>query len=140
MKLSELFPHEVVTVSPDDCVATAAKKMSDHNVGAVVVIQDERVVGIVTDRDVALEVALSEAAPGTPVREIMTENVLTIWDDEGVFNATQYLSGHPFRRLPIVDHHDRLVGMLTADDLFGLLARELFNVARSLEPALGAKV
>lgn len=140
MKLSELFRSDVVTTAPADTVERAARKMKDRNVGAVVVVEGQKVVGIVTDRDVALKLALGEAQAGTPVSEIMTRNVLTIWDDQGIFNATQYVKGHKVRRLPIIDRDEKLVGLLSTDDLFGILAREILNVAQSLEPAIGTRV
>jgi CBS domain-containing protein len=139
MKLGEMFRSDVVTVAPADSVAEAAAKMKHQNVGAVVVVEKEKVSGIVTDRDIALALAHGECSTDSPVREIMSTNVLTIWEDEGVFNATQYFLGHQVRRLPIIDHKDRLVGMVTADDMFVLLARELQNVAKALEPSLAAK-
>ncbi len=140
MNLSELFHRTVVTVKPDETITQATHKMKAQNVGAVVVVQHDTVAGILTDRDVALSVAAGGVSADAPVSEVMTKPVLTIWDDQGIFNATQYLLGHKVRRLPIIDRKDRLVGMLTADDLFGMLARELINVARSLEPALGEQV
>jgi CBS domain-containing protein len=139
MNLSEMFQSEVVTVRPDDTLSATAEKMRHENVGAVVVLDGEEIAGIVTDRDLALKLALNEATPETPVREIMSKSVVTIWDDQGVFNATQYMLGHKIRRLPIVDRHERLVGMVTADDLFALLARELANLAKAIEPALAMK-
>jgi CBS-domain-containing membrane protein len=66
----------------------------------------------------------------------MTKKVQTIWADQGVFNATQYLQGYKVRRLPVIDRDGKLVGLVTADDLFALLIRELYNVAQSLEPAV----
>ena len=113
--------------------------MKHNNVGAVVVTDDEVVVGIVTDRDIAFKLALNEAKPGTPVNEIMTKDVITIWDDQGVFNATQEMLGHKIRRLPIIDRSNHLVGIVTSDDLLVLLARELFNVTKAIEPALALK-
>lgn len=140
MKLTETFSREVVTVEPEASVAEVVLKMRDENVGAVVVTQDKRVVGIVTDRDIALKVVLGEASNHSPVSEIMTKEVRTIWDDQGIFNATQYLWNHRIRRLPIIERDETLVGMVTADDLFGLMSRELFNIAHALEPALGENV
>jgi CBS domain-containing protein len=111
--------------------------MKEENVGAVVVTdEDERVVGILTDRDVALSVVLAEATSDAPVSDVMTKDVQTIWGDQGVFNATQYLSGHKVRRLPVVDRKNKLLGMVTMDDLVAFLSRELFNVSKALEPAL----
>jgi CBS domain-containing protein len=138
MLLQDLFrdQREVVTVEPDETIAQATMKMKEEDVGAIVATDGGKVVGIVTDRDVALAVVLGEASPDTPVREIMTKDVKTIWADQGVFNATQYLAGYKVRRLPVVDRNNRLVGLVTADDLFAFLSRELFNVSKSLEPAL----
>ncbi len=140
MMLSELFRSEVVTVEPQQSIRVAVEKMRDRNVGAVVVVDHDRVVGILTDRDVATKIVAGNASADSPVEAIMTKKVITIWDDQGIFNATQYLRGHKLRRLPIIDRKERLVGMLTADDLFAMLARELLNVAESLEPAIGVRV
>jgi CBS domain-containing protein len=140
MRLSDTFPKEVVTVDPGASVFEVATKMRDENIGAIVVTQDDKVVGIVTDRDITLKVVLGDATTHFPISDVMTTEVLTIWDDEGIFNATQYLRGHRIRRLPIIERDDTLVGMVTADDLFGLFSRELFNIAHALEPALGEHV
>ena len=139
MNLSEMFQSDVITVEPEATIEHVVHKMKQDNVGAVVVTDDGIVVGIVTDRDIAFKLALNEAKPGTPINEIMTKDVITIWDDQGVFNATQYLLGHKIRRLPIIDRSNHLVGMVTSDDLLVLLARELFNVTKAIEPALALK-
>ena len=145
MKLSELFQSEVVTVELDETVRQATERMKNKNVGAVVVVHDGKVAGILTDRDVALKVVAGSATPESPVSDLMTKDVVTIWDDEGVFNATQYFSGRKYRRLPIIKREGtlgegKLVGILTSDDVIAILARELINVARALEPALGERV
>lgn len=140
MNLSELFHKDVVTIEPEGTIAEAVRMMQKENVGAVVVVEHEKVVGILTDRDVALALAVDGVSADLPVSEIMTQEVVTIWDDQGIFNATQYFLGHEFRRLPIVDRQERLVGMVTTDDLFAMLARELFNVTRALEPVLTEKM
>ena len=139
MNLGELFRSEVVTVSPDDSIATAMRKMDDENVGAVVVVRDRKVVGILTDRDVALALAMNDGRPETPVSDVMTRDVHTIWEDQGVFNATQYMQGHKVRRLPIIDRDNELVGMVTLDDLVGLLSHELHNVSSAITPVLAEK-
>jgi predicted transcriptional regulator len=139
MNLGEMFRSDVVTVGTDATVRETMEKMKAENVGSVVVVKDGQVVGILTDRDVALSTVLGAATPDSTVEQIMTEDVLTIEEDEGVFNATQYFIDHGVRRLPVIDHYNRLVGMLTTDDLFVLLARELFNVSQCLRPALADK-
>jgi CBS domain-containing protein len=140
MNLNEMFRSETVTVEPSSTIAAAARLMKDKNVGAVIVTRDRKVAGILTDRDVAIRCGTGTVSVDTPVSEIMSKPVITIWNDQGVFNATQYLRGHKIRRLPIIDRQDNLVGILSADDLLGLLARESLNVAQSLEPALGSNV
>ncbi|HEX7448242.1 MAG TPA: CBS domain-containing protein [Pirellulales bacterium] len=78
MNLGELFRSEVVTVTPDDTIAAAMRKMDDENVGAVVVVRDRKVVGIVTDRDVAVALGLDDGTPETLVSDVMTRDVHTI--------------------------------------------------------------
>lgn len=139
MNLAELFRSDVVTVSPDDPIAKAAGEMDENNVGAVVVIRDRKVVGILTDRDIALALAVNGGTPQTPVSEVMTRDVVTIWEDQGVFNATQYMQGHQVRRLPVINRDNELVGMVTLDDLVALLATELRNVSAAITPVLSEK-
>jgi CBS domain-containing protein len=139
MNLGEIFRSDVVTVGTDAPIREAMEKMRAENVGSVVVVEDGEVVGILTDRDVAISTVLGAATADSTVEQIMTKEVLTIWEDEGVFNATQYFIDHGVRRLPVIDHDNQLVGILTTDDLFVLLARELFNVSQCLRPALAEK-
>jgi CBS domain-containing protein len=74
-----------------ESIPSVAGKMNQHDVGAVVVTQDRQVVGIVTDRDIALAVGREDFSVDDPVDKVMTKDVKTIWEDQGVFNATQYL-------------------------------------------------
>jgi len=141
MKLQELSDREVVTVPPEALIRQAAEKMARDNVGAVVVVDGDRhVLGILTDRDIALALATQGVSPELDVASLMTREVVTIWEDQSLFDASQYFWGHRVRRLPIVDREERLVGFLSTDDLFGLLTRELFNVAHALEPSLGERI
>ena len=141
MNLMEIARTEPVTIAPQQPLATAVTLMDDKNVGAIVVIDDDdKILGIITDRDIALALGNGQVTTGTPVSDVMTRPVHTIWQDQGIFNATQYMMGYKVRRLPIIDRAEHLVGIVTADDLIGLFARELLNVAKSLEPALGASV
>ena len=141
MELLDLCRQPPVAASPGDPIALVVQKMHDHNVGAVVVVDEKRrVLGIVTDRDIALALGAQRASIATPVAEVMSVDVKTIWFDQGVFNATQYLLGHQLRRLPVINRQEELVGLVSVDDLIGLFARELFNVGRALEPALGQRI
>ncbi|MBI3461442.1 MAG: CBS domain-containing protein [Planctomycetes bacterium] len=138
MKLGEQFKKDVVTVLPDATIRRVAFSMRDRGVGAIVVVNEKgKPVGIVTDRDVALALAVDEKDPDTPVREIMPGELITIGENEGIFNATQYIFGYQVRRLPIVDSDGKLVGIVTMDDLLSLLTRELHNLTEgAVQPVL----
>jgi CBS domain-containing protein len=133
MNLSEIFTRSVVTAGPDDTVAAVARKMQEHNVGAVVVVEDRRPVGIVTDRDLALALGARGVALQAPVRGVMTRHVLAIPEDMGIYTATRFMRERGVRRLPVVDREDRLVGMVTLDDLLRFLGRELYNLAEGIK-------
>jgi len=132
MSLGSLFARKAVTVEPQECLAKAARLMEQENVGAVVVVEMDRPVGILTDRDLALAVCLHGAWPQDPVQSRMQCPVETIRSDEGVYQATQRMMELAVRRLPVVNDVGRLVGIVSLDDLLGLLSRELRNVAEGV--------
>ena len=131
--LGTMFTNEVVTVRPTDTIRRAAELMGQENVGAVVVVEQGRPVGIVTDRDVALSVAARGTSRETCVQEVMACPVTTILHDEGIFKVTQYMMENALRRVPVVDGVGRLVGLVTLDDLLVLLSRELDNLAKGVQ-------
>jgi CBS domain-containing protein len=138
MNLSQPFRSEVVTVYPTDTIRRAAQLMRTENVGAVVVVNkgDDRVVGILTDRDIALNLGMDEVNADSVVERAMTSPAITIRESGGILNATEYFKAHGIRRLPIVNDASQLVGMLTVDDVLSLLGDELKNLSRALSPAL----
>jgi CBS domain-containing protein len=133
MKLSDIFSKYVVTASPEETLATIATRMQEHNVGMIVVVEDERPVGIVTDRDLALALGAQGMPTAAPVEAVMTPNVLAIPDDMDVLAATRFIRESGVRRLPIVDRDDRLVGIVTLDDLLHFLGKELHNLTCGIE-------
>lgn len=139
MNLGEIFRSNVVTVAPDDTMIDAMRLMQQHCVGAVVVVEDDEVVGMLTDRDVALAVVLGTATPDSAVRETMTRDVATIWQDQGIFDATQTMQGRHVRRLPIVSRQNELTGMVTFDDIVALLSKEFHNLSQAIAPVLADK-
>jgi CBS domain-containing protein len=139
MSLSALLNRRVVTASPKDSLAKVGGLIEQENVGAVVVTEADRPVGIVTDRDLALAVCVHGTSPQEHVQSVMTCPVSTISKDEGVYNATQQLMEQAVRRLPVVDQSGGLVGLVSLDDLLLLLSRELQNMAEGIkvEAAIG---
>lgn len=133
MKLSEIFTKKAITAGPQDTLASIAKTLKEHHVGAVVIVNEGRPVGIVTDRDLALALGVEGFTLQTPAQEIMTRHVLAIPDDSSILAATQFIRECRVRRLPIVDSQDCVVGMVSLDDLLRLLVRELYNLGEGIK-------
>jgi CBS domain-containing protein len=132
MSLGALLARKPITIEPGESLAKAARLMEQEGVGAIVVVELDRPVGIITDRDLALAVCLHGARPGDPVQSRMMCPVETICDDKGVYSATQKMKELAVRRLPVVDDTGRLVGLVSLDDVLSLLSRELRNVAEGV--------
>jgi len=138
-KTIETFVKQVVTASPDDTLASVARLMDRHNVGAVVLVENHKPVGIVTDRDLALELGARGLSPQAPARKAMHSPVQWVYRDDGVFDTTQALMEHGVRRLPVVDNDDELVGIVTLDDLLRVLSRELSNLSQGIKSEMEVK-
>ena len=139
MKLNDLFTRDVITAGPEEALAGIALRTQEHNVGTVVIVEDRRPVGIIIDRDLALALGAWGLGLKAPVREVMTRHVLAVPEDTGVFTATRFIQERKVRRLPVVDREDRLVGLVSLDDLLRWLARELSNLAEGIGPEVQVK-
>ncbi len=119
MKLvSQIMTRGVRGVKPSDSVIRAAQAMQELNVGALPVCDDERLVGILTDRDIAVRgVAQGLADQDAKVHEIMTREVKWCTGDESVDKVLQTMSIHQLRRMPVVDRQHHLVGMVSLGDI-----------------------
>lgn len=121
---------DVVTVDPDRTVAQTTEVMKREGVGCIVVCEQEKPVGILTDRDVALFSGTGEVDPAeTPVSDIMTKEVFSLTMGKKINDATIMLRDHGFRRAPVVDEQGDLKGILTLDDIILHLADELHDIA-----------
>lgn len=139
MTLQGMFKRCVVTATPMDTLSAVAEKMSKHNVGSVVIVESERPVGILTDRDIALALGAKGISRDAPAQTVMTRHVVAVPQDTGIFTATQYMKECGVRRLPVVDGDDHLVGMVSLDDILRCLGRELENLAEGVNHELVAK-
>jgi len=137
MPVTDLARSDVVTADPETPVPDLAARMADENVGSIVITEGDEPVGIVTDRDLAVR-ALTDAAPTDLVAEnVLSEDPVTIPAAAGFYEATELMSEHGVRRLPVTNNGD-LVGIVTADDLHELLADEqeqFADVIRAQRPA-----
>lgn len=135
MAVGEICNREVVIVGRQQSVAEAARLMRTYHVGDLVVIEERDgrryPVGILTDRDVVVEVVAEGVNPeALKVGDIMGAELATVRENEGVFEVLSYMRGKGVRRMPVVDGSGGLVGILTLDDLLGLLAEEMTELAK----------
>lgn len=137
MAIGEVCNREVVIVERSTSITEAARLMRQFHVGDLVVVEKvadkARPVGIVTDRDIVLEViAANVAVNSLTVGDIMTAEVATVRETEGVFETLRYMRDQGVRRLPVVDSTAWLIGIITLDDLLELLAEEMGELAKLL--------
>jgi CBS domain-containing protein len=108
---------QVWSVKETDTVCDALNLMVEKDIGAVLVMEDERLLGIVSERDVARKITYKKIPPETtPVKEIMTDNVYTIEADQTVETARALLTAHRIRHLPVVDK-GKVIGVISSRDV-----------------------
>jgi CBS domain-containing protein len=118
MKVSELMTPDVQTVKPDQAIREAAQFMLREDAGAMPVCDGERLVGMVTDRDIAVRAVAEGLGPDTPVSQVMTEEALFCWEDDDVEEVALKMSDAQVRRFPVVSRDSqRLVGIVSLGDL-----------------------
>lgn len=135
MPILDICNREIITIQQDDTVLQATKIMRQFHVGAVVVIAEKngkRVpVGMLTDRDVVVDVVAPELDPNViTVGDIMVSKLVVVDEDAGLFEAIQLMSSKGVRRLPVVRKNGELIGIVTLDDLFVLMAKEFDHFAK----------
>ena len=109
--------HDVATIGPDATVYNAIKKLADENIGSLVVMDDEKIVGIVTERDYARNVILKgKASPTTLVKDIMSTRVVCVGPEQSVEECMAVMTDKAIRHLPVLESK-RLVGMVSIGDL-----------------------
>lgn len=118
MKVSERMTSDPQTVAPDDSVRRAAELMDKLDVGVLPVCDDDRLVGIVTDRDITVRAtALGSPPDSTNVSEVMTGRVHCVSEDDSIAKAKEVMGSLQVRRVPVLDSNKRLVGILSLGDL-----------------------
>jgi CBS domain-containing protein len=118
MKLQDVMSRNVEVVRPDATIQEAARKMAQLNVGPLPVCDGERLVGMVTDRDITVRATAAGRDPRTtPIREAMTDKVIYCFEDQDVREAAQLIEEKQIRRLPVLNRDKRLVGIVSVGDL-----------------------
>jgi CBS domain-containing protein len=117
MKVTEAMSRDVRLASPDERICDAARTMGDIDAGAMPVGENDRLVGMITDRDIAIRAVGRGMGPDTPVREIMTKDVQYCYDDDDIQEVCAKMADQQVRRLPVINRDKRLVGILSLGDL-----------------------
>lgn len=118
MKISEIMTPNPQVVSPDQPIQEAARRMLDTDTGALPVGDGEKLLGMVTDRDITVRAVAEGRGPDTPVSEVMTGELLFAWDDQDADDVAIQMSEAQVRRMPILSRDgERLVGIVSIGDL-----------------------
>jgi len=140
MSLQKFCQRPVVTISPEQTIAEACRLLRDKNVGCLVATEQGQVRGILTDRDIALKVTGERKDPHqTTVRDVMTAHPTSIAVNKTLHDLTVLMHTRHVRRILIVDQVDKVVGMVTLDDLLMLLGEELADLGQGVSGALFRK-
>lgn len=116
-QLKELMSRDVKVISPDMTLKEAAQTMLEGDFGMLPVAERDRMIGAISDRDIAVRAVAQGMGPDTPVRDVMSQGIFWAYDDDTVDHAAELMSTHQIRRLPVVDHDKRLVGIVALGDL-----------------------
>lgn len=117
MRVSEAMTRDVRLARPDQSIADAAKLMAELDTGVLPVATDERLVGMITDRDIAIRAVAQGRAPDTRVQDVMTRDVKYCYEDEDVDAVVRNMSDIQIRRLPVMSRDKRLVGIIALGDI-----------------------
>jgi CBS domain-containing protein len=117
MKIREVMTRDVKTVRPDQTAKEAATFMLNEDAGSMPVSDGDRIVGMVTDRDIAVRGVAQGYGPDTPISQIMTEDVVSAREDDDVEEIATKMSRAQVRRIPVLDSNDRLCGIVSLGDL-----------------------
>jgi CBS domain-containing protein len=128
MKIRDVMTRTAQLTSPDDTLRHAAQMMKECDCGVLPVADGDRLVGMITDRDIAVRGIADGKGPDSKVRDVMTDEVMYCFDDDGIQQVCQNMAEIQVRRLPVVSRDKRLVGIVSLSDL----AKKEANAAKAL--------
>jgi CBS domain-containing protein len=117
MKVREAMTPDVCLATPDQTICDAAKAMAQIDAGSLPVEQDDRLVGVITDRDIAIRAVAEGKSPNTKVRDVMSNEVLYCFEDQDIDEVVRNMGAVKVRRLPVLNRQKRLVGIISLGDL-----------------------
>ena len=129
--LKEVMSRDVKVISPDATIREAARTMLEVDFGMMPVGENDRLIGAISDRDIAVRGVAAGKDSNAKVREVMSEGITWVFEDDSVENAARIMSEHQIRRLPVVNRDKRLVGIVALGD-FAVDSSEIQPAAEAL--------
>lgn len=117
MKISEVMTRDVATVTTEQTAQEAASFMLQGDAGSIPVMEGDRLIGMITDRDIAVRGVAQGRGPDTPVRELMSGGLVCARADDDIEEVAIRMSEAQVRRLPVIDESEKLVGIVSLGDL-----------------------
>jgi CBS domain-containing protein len=117
MKVREAMTRDVRLVKPNQPISEAASLMAELDIGVLPVEENDRLVGMITDRDIAVRAVAVGRGPDTPVADVMSREVKYCFEDQSIDEVTQNMGELRIRRLPVLTRDKRLIGILSLGDL-----------------------
>lgn len=129
--LKDLMSRDVQIISPDKTIQEAAHEMRKGNFGMMPVGENDRMIGAISDRDIAVMAVADGKDVNTKVRDIMSDGIVFAYENDSVVDGAKLMSKHQIRRLPIVNAEKRLVGIVALGD-FAVESTNLFVAGEAL--------
>ena len=118
MKISEIMTPDPELIDPNSSIRDAAQRMKDEDIGALPVGENDRLIGMVTDRDITMRAVAEDRLPSsTSVRDVMSEKIYYCFEDDDIEDAAQCMAENQVRRLPILNRDKRLTGIVSLADI-----------------------
>jgi CBS domain-containing protein len=117
MKVSEAMTRDVQLANPNETLQQAAQAMAMLDAGILPVGENDRLVGMITDRDIAIKGVACGMGPEAKIRDVMTADVKYCFEDQDLAEVTKNMADIQVRRLPVLDHDKRLVGIISLGDI-----------------------
>jgi CBS domain-containing protein len=118
MRISEIMTRDPELIDPNASIRDAARRMKNEDIGALPIGENDRLIGMVTDRDIAVRAVAEDRDPtSTTVRDVMSEKIYYCFEDDDIVEAARCMADNQVRRLPILNRDKRLVGIVSLADI-----------------------
>jgi CBS domain-containing protein len=118
MRISEIMTSDPELIDPTASIRDAARRMKNEDIGALPIGENDRLIGMVTDRDIAVRAVAEDRDPSTTtVRDVMSEKIYYCFEDDDIEDAARCMAENQVRRLPILNRDKRLVGIVSLADI-----------------------